>query len=179
MTKATKPGRMLIAGEWVEGASTFTVVNKFTGDPVAVVSAASREQVSQAVHAATSAFERQRLAPYTRYEILRRASDLLESRRAEFIATIVAESGFTVTDAEGEVARGIQTLLLCAEEAKRMNGEVVPIRDPQATAEAILKWADLLMSDAAPPRPRIDVQEFSFDHFQNLFLGQLQRLGLL
>jgi acyl-CoA reductase-like NAD-dependent aldehyde dehydrogenase len=127
MTKATKPGRMLIAGEWVEGVSTFTVVNKFTGDPVAVVSAASREQVSQAVHAATSAFERQRLAPYTRYEILRRASDLLESRRAEFIATIVAESGFTVTDAEGEVARGIQTLLLCAEEAKRMNGEVVPI----------------------------------------------------
>ncbi len=59
------------------------------------------------------------------------------------------------------------------------NGEVVPIRDPQATAEAMLKWADLLMSNADPPRPRIDVREFTFEHFQSLFLGQLQRLGLL
>jgi succinate-semialdehyde dehydrogenase/glutarate-semialdehyde dehydrogenase len=48
-------------------------------------------------------------------------------RRAELLATIVAESGFTISDAGGEVDRCIQTLLLSGEEAKRVHGEMVPI----------------------------------------------------
>ncbi|HEX3797656.1 MAG TPA: glycosyltransferase family 4 protein [Verrucomicrobiae bacterium] len=59
------------------------------------------------------------------------------------------------------------------------NGEVVPIRDAQATADAILKWADIVMADPAPPRRRISDYELSFDYFQTLFHDNLQRLGLL
>jgi succinate-semialdehyde dehydrogenase/glutarate-semialdehyde dehydrogenase len=120
-------GRMLIGGEWVDGASTFEVADKFTGRPIATVAAASREQVGQAVGAAAAAFARQRLAPYTRYEILHRAAALVERGRDRFVGSIVAESGFTVRDAEAEVARATQTLLGCAEEAKRIAGEMVPI----------------------------------------------------
>jgi acyl-CoA reductase-like NAD-dependent aldehyde dehydrogenase len=43
------------------------------------------------------------------------------------MATIVAETGFTVSDANGEVDRCFQTLLLSAEEAKRVHGEMVPL----------------------------------------------------
>ena len=122
-----KTGQMYINGEWVNGASTFVVDNKFTGEPIAAVQSASREQVTQAVQAAASAFARRRLTPYARYEILHRAAGLVESRRAVFVSTIVAESGFTVSDAETEVSRTVQTFLLCAEESKRICGEVVPI----------------------------------------------------
>jgi succinate-semialdehyde dehydrogenase/glutarate-semialdehyde dehydrogenase len=118
---------MYIGGEWVDGASTFLVADKFTGEPIATVASASREQVSQAVRAAASAFARQRLAPNARYEILHRAAALVESRRDVFASTIVSESGFTISDAENEIARATQTLLTCAEEAKRIAGEVVPI----------------------------------------------------
>ena len=117
---------MYIGGEWMDGA-TFVVSDKFTGEPIGTVASASREQVRQAVDFAAEAFARNRVTPYARYEILHRAAGLVESRRDAFKSTIVAESGFTVSDAEIEIARTIQTLLLCAEEAKRIAGEVVPV----------------------------------------------------
>ena len=119
--------RLLIGGEWLDGASTFVVTDKFTAKPIASVASASREQVRRAVQAAADAFHRNRLTPYARYEILQRAAGLVDTRREDLKSSIVAESGFTVSDAEGEIARTIQTLLLCAEEAKRIAGEVVPI----------------------------------------------------
>ena len=119
-------GRMFIGGEWVNGA-TFVVTDKFTGEPIGTMASASREQVRQAVNFAAEAFAGNRLTPYARYEILHRAAGLVESRRDAFKSTIVAESGFTVSDAAIEIARTIQTLLLCAEEAKRIAGEVVPV----------------------------------------------------
>ena len=122
-----KTSRLFIGGEWLDGASTFVVTDKFTAKPLASVASASREQVRRAVQAAADAFARNRLTPYARYEILHRAAGLVETRREDLKSTIVAESGFTVSDAEGEIARTIQTLLLCAEEAKRIAGEVVPI----------------------------------------------------
>ncbi|HEY2037914.1 MAG TPA: aldehyde dehydrogenase family protein, partial [Steroidobacteraceae bacterium] len=113
-------GQLYINGEWVAGAATFPVADKFSGEVLAQVAAATRDQVSQATAAAAAAFERQRLSPQTRYQILQRAAALLEAQRKLFTSTIVAESGFTISDADGEVNRGVQTFLACAEEAKRI-----------------------------------------------------------
>lgn len=120
-------GRMYIGGEWLTGGPSFTVTDKFTGDAIAMVPSASREHIRQSAEAASAAFQRARLTSYTRYLVLQRAAQLIEARHDAFIATIVAESGFTVSDAENEISRAVQTLLLCAEEAKRIVGEVVPI----------------------------------------------------
>ena len=59
------------------------------------------------------------------------------------------------------------------------NGEVVAIRDPNAIAQAILKWADLLMSGEGPPPRRIDADKVSFEHFERLFVENLAQTGLL
>lgn len=118
---------MYIDGEWVASERSFIVTDKFTGEPIATVSSALREQVSQAVSAAASAFARSHPTPYARYEWLHRAAELVQSRRKPFTETIVAESGFTVSDADSEISRAVQTLLGCAEEAKRIAGEVVPV----------------------------------------------------
>jgi alpha-maltose-1-phosphate synthase len=60
-----------------------------------------------------------------------------------------------------------------------VNGEVVPIRDPQATADAVLKWADIVLAPDWQPRIMIDPAPLTFAHFEKTFLGQLAALGLV
>jgi acyl-CoA reductase-like NAD-dependent aldehyde dehydrogenase len=102
-------------------------VDKVTGGAPARVPAATQAQVASAVHAAKESFERNKLTPYQRYEVLHRAASLVADRREQLLHTIIRETGFTISDAGGEVDRCIQTLLVSGEEAKRVHGEMVPL----------------------------------------------------
>ena len=117
----------MIGGEWISGDGLIEVTDKFSGNVIGHAARATREQVDAAVAAAKQSFDRTKLEPYRRFEILRRTSELIEQRRAEFTETIIAESGFPFADANNEVTRSVETFLLSAEEAKRISGEVVPI----------------------------------------------------
>jgi succinate-semialdehyde dehydrogenase/glutarate-semialdehyde dehydrogenase len=128
---------ILIDGKWESGNGTFDVMEKFTGKTLATVARASLEQVNKAVDAARRSFEEQPLEPYRRYEILSRASLLVGQRRQELVQTIVGESGFTVSDAAVEVNRCIQTLMISAEEAKRIAGEMVPLEGAPGQAHRL------------------------------------------
>lgn len=119
--------KVFVAGEWVEGPTAETVENKFTGGDLADVFQASLEQVDRAVGHLLAAYERSILSPYRRFEVLTAASRLLDERRERFRDVIIAESGFTHADANGEVERAIQTLRLSAEEATRLSGEMIPL----------------------------------------------------
>ena len=131
---STKRAKLLIGGSWVEGASTIDVIDKFSGKRIGMVDCASHAQVDAAVAAAKKSFETTKLDAQTRYQILSKASQLIEERRAEIIETIVAEAGFPISIADSEVTRSIQTFLLSAEEAKRLSGEVVPIEAAPGSA---------------------------------------------
>jgi acyl-CoA reductase-like NAD-dependent aldehyde dehydrogenase len=119
--------RPFIDGDWQDGEDEQVVPDKFTGEPATAVGIPSRKQVEQAVGAVSAAQSTSRLTPHERYEILARASALLRERRAELISTIVADSGFTVSDAAREVDRATETLLISGEEGKRLAGEMVPL----------------------------------------------------
>ncbi|HVA62805.1 MAG TPA: aldehyde dehydrogenase family protein [Terriglobales bacterium] len=118
---------LLVAGQWQNGVAAFPVLDKYHGNVIGRAQRASQAQVAAAVAAAAESFVRQPLAPYRRFQILQRASELIESRRRELVATIVAEAGFPIADAENEVTRAVQTFLTSAEEAKRLVGELVPL----------------------------------------------------
>ena len=118
---------LFINGEWVSGVDEFPLTNKFTGERLAEVAIASRDQVNDAVAAAGHAFRTEVLSPYERYKILQRASSLVDERRDELVQIIIAESGFTYSDALSEVKRSVQTLLLSGEEARRIRGDVIPL----------------------------------------------------
>ncbi len=60
-----------------------------------------------------------------------------------------------------------------------VNGEIVPIRDAAATAEAILKLGDLALARRAAPQRMFDATALSFDHFERAFLAQLQERNLV
>ena len=63
---AVKECRLLIGGEWVSGAETFPVKDKFTGETVAQAHKPSRAQVAEAVRCAKDAFEAQPLGAQER-----------------------------------------------------------------------------------------------------------------
>jgi len=124
---ASTPGTLFIAGAWVKGAESFPVHDKFSGALIGTAERASKAQVDAAVAAALHSFNAVKLEPYDRYKLLMKASELIEDRRDEIARTIVAEAGFPMSDALNEVSRAAQTFIISAEEAKRLNGDVVPI----------------------------------------------------
>ena len=134
---ADAPTGCLVGGAWTDGPAAFDVRDKFHGSVHARVAGADGALVTRAVDAASDAFEAGLPDAYERATILHRVRDLVAERRGAFRDTLVAEAGFPVKDAEGEIARALQTLTLSAEEAKRIDGELVPFDGAPGGAERI------------------------------------------
>ena len=119
--------KLLINGNWVDGESVQQLTEKYQGRVYGQMAVASAAQVDEAVGAALAAMKASTLTPYDRYRILSQAARLVESRMELFVGLMRDEAGFTRADGENEVRRCVQTLELSAEEAKRLNGELVPM----------------------------------------------------
>jgi acyl-CoA reductase-like NAD-dependent aldehyde dehydrogenase len=119
---------LYIDGIWTTGAGAGTreIRAPFDGELLAVVPEATEADVDAAIAAAARTFHEDRLTPFERYEILLGTARLVREQAEEFARLIVAEAGKPIRDARVEVTRAVQTLTLCAEEAKRLGGEVVP-----------------------------------------------------
>jgi succinate-semialdehyde dehydrogenase/glutarate-semialdehyde dehydrogenase len=115
----------LIDGRWFTEGSAFEVRDKFHGNVLAKMPAASRELVQSAVRVACAAFDSGPPEPLERQRILRKVADTIERKRDQFAETIVAEAGFTKADATTEINRAIVTFSLAAEEATRLVGDTV------------------------------------------------------
>jgi acyl-CoA reductase-like NAD-dependent aldehyde dehydrogenase len=75
-----------------------------------------------------SAFEGTRSMPvHRRSEILLTVADLLRQKREEFARTICLEAGKTITDSRIETDRAVNTFTIASEEAKRIEGHVLPL----------------------------------------------------
>ncbi len=118
---------LYIDGRWREGPRPVPVLHKYRQEVMAEVAEADEGLVEEAVAAAQRALRERPLAPYRRFEILRRAADLLAERRDPFALTIAREAGKPLKYARVEVDRAVQTISLSAEEAKRIHGEQVPV----------------------------------------------------
>lgn len=119
---------LFIDGQWVETSEELKVFNKATGEAAALISVAGKAQIAAAVEAAQTAFDAVKIPPYRRYEILLRASEILMRRQQELAEMLCVEAGKVRKDAFGEIARAQQTLILSAEEAKRLTGDMVPLQ---------------------------------------------------
>ena len=120
--------QLLIAGQWVPGASSQALTDKYDGAVYGEMAVASAEQVTAAVAGAAQGQLQSTLTPYQRFKILSAAAKIIESRIEPLIELMRHEAGFTRADGDNEVRRCVQTLELCAEEAKRLNGEMAPLQ---------------------------------------------------
>ena len=125
---SAKKQPIFVAGEWQTSDDPLAVRNPYSGDIVSVTYQASREQLETAIVAAARAFDTTRTMPtYERVALLKAMAAGLKERRDEVAHTIAAEAGKPIRDAEVETDRGVFTLETAAEEAKRMEGEVIPL----------------------------------------------------
>lgn len=129
---------LFINGEWMVTEEKCAVMHKATGEAVAMVSVAGKQEVTTAVSAAETAFKTIKMEPYQRYEILMKASQLLIKNLQQMAETLSMEVGKPIKEAFAEVRRAEQTLLLSAEEAKRMTGEMVPLQGAPGCGK---RWA--------------------------------------
>jgi len=140
-----------IAGERYAGRSeTFETTNPANRTPIATVVRSGRAETDAAVAAADkSRGDWMNFAPWQRTNALWAWGDLLEANAAEVAALDVADTGKTITDATGEVARAAQVARHWAGAAERMNGEQIPAlpghlsytrREPLGVIANILAW---------------------------------------
>jgi succinate-semialdehyde dehydrogenase/glutarate-semialdehyde dehydrogenase len=117
---------LLVDGTWAKGTGTLPVTDKYTGDVIAELHVPGPDQIDTAIDTATRAVGQ---LPYgERAVILRRAARLLDEGRDQVLDQYVAETGFTPVDAVTELDRTLLIFELCAQEALRLTGEMVPVQ---------------------------------------------------
>ncbi|MDZ8227449.1 L-glutamate gamma-semialdehyde dehydrogenase [Nostoc sp. ChiVER01] len=141
----------LINGEYVNPPEFVDSLNPSNfSEVVGKVGLISVEQAEQAMQAAKAAFPGWRKTPAKqRADILRKAGDLMELRRAELSAWIVLEVGKPVKEADGEVSEAIDFCRYYADEIERLDKGVnydIPgetnhyIYQPRGIAVVISPW---------------------------------------
>ncbi len=119
--------KILVGGKWIDTKNYIDIINPYTGTPIDKVSKASSEHLKEAVESAVRGSKTMKeLSRYKRYEILSKTAELMLKRKDEIAKTIALESGKPISFARGEVSRAHETIVLSAEEAKRLGGEVIP-----------------------------------------------------
>ncbi|WP_326719207.1 aldehyde dehydrogenase family protein [Streptomyces sp. NBC_00243] len=122
-----EPGTgLFVDGTWAEGPGRLPVADKYTGDVIAELHVPGPGQVDAAIASAARAGDP--LPSGERAAILRRAARLLDEERDTVVARYVAETGFTPADATTELDRTLLIFELCAQEALRLTGEMVPVQ---------------------------------------------------
>ncbi|MBN3870388.1 L-glutamate gamma-semialdehyde dehydrogenase [Nostoc sp. JL33] len=113
----------LINGEYVNPPEFVDSLNPSNfSEVVGKVGLISVEQAEQAMQAAKAAFPGWKKTPAKqRAEILRKAGDLMELRRAELSAWMVLEVGKPVKEADGEVSEAIDFCRYYADEMERLD----------------------------------------------------------
>ncbi|MCM3784869.1 aldehyde dehydrogenase family protein [Neobacillus mesonae] len=120
--------RLYIGGEWREGASWTTLTSPYTGEAIAEVAAADKENVKEAIKRAEDAYKVMKSMPaHERAAILNRVVAQLEERREEAAQIIASEAAKPMKAARAEVSRTIETYRFAAEEARRIQGESLPM----------------------------------------------------
>nr|WP_216829675.1 aldehyde dehydrogenase family protein [Alkalihalobacterium elongatum] len=119
----------LINGEELKGSgrSSLEVKSPFDGEVVGTIDLATNEDIELSLATAQSVFRNtmKKLPAHRRAEILRKTGELLAGRTEEFAQVLALEAGKPIRDARGEVGRAVQVLNFAADEAKKIEGELV------------------------------------------------------
>ena len=116
-----------IGGRQVAGRSgrTAAVYNPATGEQTGAVALASTDEVNEAVAAARKAWPAwANTTPLRRARILNKFLRILEERTDEMAAVITAEHGKVLSDAKGEIQRGMEVVEFATGAPQLLKGEV-------------------------------------------------------
>jgi acyl-CoA reductase-like NAD-dependent aldehyde dehydrogenase len=122
------PAPALVGGKWIDDGPVAERIGPFTRTTVSrAISAQPADAAAAAEYATAAARSVGRLAPATRADILDRAAALASRRREDIARLIALELGKPLKDGLGELDRVADTFAVCAAEARRIGGDVLPV----------------------------------------------------
>ena len=158
MTKKQAPTvanlKQFIGGKWVEGSADREVVSTNPADTREVLArfkSADKNDALRAIEAAQNAFEGWKATPGPqRGRILAKAAEIARRRRDELAALMTREEGKILSEAKGEMDKGIALMDWFAGEGMRQGGITAPselpknllmtIRQPLGVVSIITPW---------------------------------------
>ena len=141
-----------IDGVWQEGEGhKLPVVNPATGAVVAEVLTTYRVGTEKAISAADVAMTAWKAQPAKqRAQVLRRWFELMMTHQEDLAKIMTIEQGKAIAESRGEVAYGAAFMEWFGEQAKRIDGDVIPapsadkrvicIKQPVGVVAAITPW---------------------------------------
>ncbi|MBW9105303.1 NAD-dependent succinate-semialdehyde dehydrogenase [Paraburkholderia phenoliruptrix] len=124
---------LFINGEWISAGErdTAPVVNPATLQELGRVPLATAADLDQALRTAKRAFDVWRnTVPAERARILKGGADLIRERAAHIAELLTLEEGKPLAESRDEVLRAAEYFEWFAEEARRIDGRVVPSNRP-------------------------------------------------
>lgn len=143
----------LIGGEWIDAASgkTVEVTSPATGAVMGTIPDLSAAETARAVDAANSAFAAWKRTNHAhRAQLLERWFALMEDHADDLARLLTLEQGKPLAEAKGEIAYGASFVKWFAEEARRIDGTVIPaptgdrriltLKEPVGVSGIITPW---------------------------------------
>ena len=141
-----------INGQWITDSSdSVNVTNPATGEVITTLAALGAAETRQAIDDAEAAFPlwSQKTAK-ERANILRTWFNLIMENQEDLARILTAEQGKTLAESRGEIAYGANYIEWFAEEAKRIDGDIIPppnnsqrimvIKQPVGVVASITPW---------------------------------------
>lgn len=122
------PEKILIENKLEESDKSKPIINPFTNETAAEVFVPGDSQFERSVNYLLGVFEKYRQTPsYIKSELLYKVSQKISERKERLADLITTETGKPIKFSRVEIERAVLTFRLGAEEAARINGEVLPL----------------------------------------------------
>lgn len=123
-----KQTKLWINGKWESAAESYALKSPYTGETIAQVAKATKEDVERAIEGAHEAFKQfKKMSAYDRAEILYKVVNIMRERKEEFANILADEAGKPISAGMAELDRTIATYQFAAEATKQSSGETVPL----------------------------------------------------
>lgn len=130
--------KMLIAGKWIDKKKKIEVRNPYDNSLIDTVPYGTVDDIEKAIEIAQKGYEINRNLPaHKRISILKKTTEIMQSRYEELAKTIATEGSKTINEARKEVGRAINTITISAEEARRINGETIPFDSAEGSENRV------------------------------------------
>ena len=129
-----------INGEWIDAddGATLSVKNPANGEEIIAIARVGQAETRRAIEAAEVAMQDWKQRPAKeRAQILRRWFDLMMEHQEDLALIMTAEQGKVLAEARGEVAYGASFVEWFGEQAKRVDGDVIPGPGPDRSVPEV------------------------------------------
>ena len=128
--------KLYIAGKWRDGqeGKTLPIIDPATEEEIGRLAMATRPDLDEALASTARGFDVWRkTSVFERYQIMRKAANLLRERLDDIAWLMTREQGKPLSQSKLETQVGADTIDWFAEEARRTYGQVNPARAPGVT----------------------------------------------